>query len=62
MASNAGNADANCGKGSAWKTKWAAREPRNEEELRDYISAFVEYLEERYALPPRGELESVTRI
>ena len=50
------------GRASKWKIKWASREPRNEQELREYVEAFVENLEERYELPPRDEPEIVTRF
>ena len=50
------------GENSLWKTKWEGRIPENEAELREFNEAFVEYLEERYKLPPRGELERISRL
>ena len=46
---------------TAWKTKWESRIPQSEDELRERNEAFVEYLETRYDLPPRGELATITR-
>ena len=46
---------------TAWKTKWESRIPESEDELREWNLAFVEYLETRYDLPPRGELATITR-
>lgn len=47
---------------SAWKTKWESRIPETEEEWREHGEAFVEYLEERYDLPPRSEPATVTKM
>ena len=50
------------GENSLWKTKWEGRIPENEAELREWSESFVEYLEERYDLPPRGELATITKF
>ena len=50
------------GEKSAWKTKWEGQVPESEAELREWSEAFVEYLEERYDLPPRGELATITKM
>ena len=46
---------------TVWKTKWESRIPESEDEWRERSEAFVEYLETRYDLPPRGEPATITR-
>lgn len=50
------------GENTLWKTKWEGRIPENEADLREWSESFVEYLEERYDLPPRGELATITKM